>query len=367
MDKFYYFKDSLGLIESQLREKLIRFHVTHHQYNDPFLSNKYLINVEKKEYSNEIFIPNKFDEIFKLNNGEYTGQKLNDLPNGFGICVYSDGTIYTGEWLNGLWEGDGIIILSNGEKYVGEFKNGLFDGNGDYFFKKFSNTYDLYSGGWISGRKNGKGYLHELNKYDSKTYFGYFKDDEIQGDGIFSYGGIYYEGKYSRKGNGRFHLVNGDIWVGDWTLIDHVPRFQKGVKIKFKEEILYEFKGEVLEISDFNYQKNDLIFRKIVLKDLLSEEEENIIEFCCMNEHCYRLNHLNIGDEVYIEYKILGKREKIEKKYDYENILLIQKISYEDYEDDYLDYHEVEHEDDVKYYFDEEQDEYVEYPDYNCK
>ena len=143
MDKFYYFKDSLGLIESQLREKLIRFHVTHHQYNDPFLSNKYLINVEKKEYSNEIFIPNKFDEIFKLNNGEYTGQKLNDLPNGFGICVYSDGTIYTGEWLNGLWEGDGIIILSNGEKYVGEFKNGLFDGNGDYFFKKFSNTYDL--------------------------------------------------------------------------------------------------------------------------------------------------------------------------------------------------------------------------------
>ena len=30
--------------------------------------NKHLINVPKKEYSNEIFIPNKFNEIFKLNN-----------------------------------------------------------------------------------------------------------------------------------------------------------------------------------------------------------------------------------------------------------------------------------------------------------
>jgi len=41
--------------------------------------------------------------------------------------------LYDGDWLNDLIEGNGVYLYSNGDKYEGEFRQNLHHGKGAYY------------------------------------------------------------------------------------------------------------------------------------------------------------------------------------------------------------------------------------------
>ena len=55
--------------------------------------------------------------------GTYTGELSNGLPNGQGTWTHPDGSRYVGEFKNGDRHGHGTYSFPDGEKYVGEFKD----------------------------------------------------------------------------------------------------------------------------------------------------------------------------------------------------------------------------------------------------
>ena len=56
--------------------------------------------------------------------GTYTGEVSNGVPNGQGTYTYLDGNKYVGEWKDGNFHGQGTETYPDGRKYVGEFKDG---------------------------------------------------------------------------------------------------------------------------------------------------------------------------------------------------------------------------------------------------
>lgn len=59
----------------------------------------------------------------------YSGQFLNQKPNGFGKAEYGDGSFYEGEWLNGKWHGQGSMTLASGTQLIGTWQDSRFMGN----------------------------------------------------------------------------------------------------------------------------------------------------------------------------------------------------------------------------------------------
>lgn len=54
----------------------------------------------------------------------YDGKYTDGLKNGYGKCVYKDGSEYEGEWLKGVRNGYGIFTFPNSKvKYEGEWYN----------------------------------------------------------------------------------------------------------------------------------------------------------------------------------------------------------------------------------------------------
>ena len=53
----------------------------------------------------------------------WEGEIENNLPNGFGIYTYTNGTIYVGQYVDGLREGNGTWTLFNGKEFVGIWKD----------------------------------------------------------------------------------------------------------------------------------------------------------------------------------------------------------------------------------------------------
>lgn len=84
----------------------------------------------------------------------YTGQTINDKPNGIGTGQYDNGE-YNGPYINGLRSGDNATFnTSDGENaFVGTFKNdeyykgSLTLKSGEYFEGEFRNG-QPYNGSW---------------------------------------------------------------------------------------------------------------------------------------------------------------------------------------------------------------------------
>jgi hypothetical protein len=68
---------------------------------------------------------------------------------------------YEGSWMNDMREGPGFEIYSNGNIYVGKFKEGKANGQGTYTSK---NGLETYTGEWLKGVKNGKGKWQRTEK-----------------------------------------------------------------------------------------------------------------------------------------------------------------------------------------------------------
>jgi hypothetical protein len=148
---------------------------------------------------------------------------IQTLRNGTGKCVFNDGSIYQGETRVDRLEGKGKMIFGKDSKtragvYIGEFKNDLIEGKGIY---KHSNG-DVYEGDFKNDNKEGKG-KYKLENGD--VCEGDLKNDTMEGKGImrFANGDVYegdfkngvFEGKgkfiYSKDGKGA-----GYIYEGDW-------------------------------------------------------------------------------------------------------------------------------------------------------
>ena len=66
--------------------------------------------------------------VFKGNAGTYEGTFKQGLPNGQGLCRFSNGDVYKGEWLQGKFHGHGRLSLADGTELLGQWKNGQYQG-----------------------------------------------------------------------------------------------------------------------------------------------------------------------------------------------------------------------------------------------
>jgi hypothetical protein len=50
------------------------------------------------------------------------------LKDGFGVIIYNNNRIYEGQWKNDVRNGKGMEIFSNGNQYIGEYNEGKAHG-----------------------------------------------------------------------------------------------------------------------------------------------------------------------------------------------------------------------------------------------
>lgn len=72
--------------------------------------------------------------IFTSEDCKYKGEWFWDQREGFGTCIWEDGTKYTGEWYNDQQHGKVAFIDSQGNQVIGEYVEGelvFFDSQGN--------------------------------------------------------------------------------------------------------------------------------------------------------------------------------------------------------------------------------------------
>ena len=147
--------------------------------------------------------------------GQYTGELVDDQPNGNGTCIWPRGRKYKGEFRNGKFHGWGTYTWPNARKYVGEWKDGLMEGRGTIVLANGA----FYDGGWRVGRRDGFG--TEISIDESK-YVGEWKTGK-------------------RAGRGSQVEANGDEYIGEW---DDGRRFGRGV---FRRQDGSQYIGEIID------------------------------------------------------------------------------------------------------------------------
>jgi hypothetical protein len=144
------------------------------------------------EKNNRINISNVISVIdLKNSNGSsYTGEFMNDKPNGNGILTTVDGDRLEGSFLNGLLNGFGTFTGVNGSVFEGEWKNGNREGLGKYTIPSKSS----YNGTWKNDKMDGYG----VSSYASgEKYEGYWTNATWNGKGKLTFkDGSYYEGEF---------------------------------------------------------------------------------------------------------------------------------------------------------------------------
>jgi len=110
----------------------------------------------------------------------YKGGFRNDLYDGYGEYVYSDGTnrSYVGQWENGKYHGQGTYTFQNGDIYQGEYVHGHKHGHGKLTMNEKG---VVYEGEWADGKQHGEGKLYataDLKEIVSGTWeMGQFKQN----------------------------------------------------------------------------------------------------------------------------------------------------------------------------------------------
>ncbi|XP_021859576.1 phosphatidylinositol 4-phosphate 5-kinase 6 [Spinacia oleracea] len=174
-----------------------------------------------------------------FNNGDfYTGQWVDNLPQGQGKYLWNDGCMYVGEWQKGKTMGKGRFTWPSGATYEGDFKRGYMDGIGTYtnsnedsykgFWsmnskhgkgtENFANG-DSYEGEWIKGMQEGQGKYQWAN---GNFYLGQWKNGVFHGNGSLSFtNGNKFEGYWEEgypKGEGTYKWEDGSCYVGVWSI-----------------------------------------------------------------------------------------------------------------------------------------------------
>ena len=172
----------------------------------------------------------------KLNLAVYEGDMLNGMRHGFGrlttpkyvrLGTWRDdqftgwgresrrnGDILEGKFIDGRVTGKGILKNAKGNLYVGDFVESRRHGYGELDTNRIH-----YKGGFLGDRLNGRGIIHF--KVEGHDYDGDFKDNEINGNGVFRWtNGDVYDGQMTRgkmNGYGRYTYANGQIYEGNYV------------------------------------------------------------------------------------------------------------------------------------------------------
>jgi hypothetical protein len=143
----------------------------------------------------------------------FTGQVLNNMPNGKGKMFGRDGLVYEGDMVNGRPNGTGTVTYSNGEAYKGQWVDGKKEGNGVWN----SSTGDRYTGAYHDNLKHGKG---TMRYKDGGVYEGDYVNDVQEGTCTYTYkDGSKYTGsfkEFNKNGKGVMVWPNGDKYDGEW-------------------------------------------------------------------------------------------------------------------------------------------------------
>ena len=189
--------------------------------------------------SDDVVVENVVDREFVIYNGMtiiYTGEWVNEMPEGQGKAIYESGSVYEGEWKSGMRCGEGQFTGADGRSYVGEWENDNFHGygkhtwaNGDVYEGEWENGQqsgqgkfiyengDVYEGEWKDGKSSGQGKYTWAN---GDFYEGEFEDDLRNGQGVMTYDeGSVYEGEYKddfKSGQGKMVYSDGRVYQGEW-------------------------------------------------------------------------------------------------------------------------------------------------------
>ncbi len=155
--------------------------------------------------------------IFKYKNGEtYSGEFLNNQPEGVGKYYFLNGDIYEGDFANGKINGYGTYISNQqNSRYIGFFKNGKQEGNGTFYFSSGARFEGVFKNG--EPIKNGTFYSSEGDRYEGKL-----KDMLPNGYGILHYKNKtdIYEGEFlngMRHGKGKLRRKGKKTIQGVWS------------------------------------------------------------------------------------------------------------------------------------------------------
>ncbi|MBB3842010.1 hypothetical protein FHS57_006039 [Runella defluvii] len=210
----------------QQLDKLIDWYPDYSRYRDlvkQYITSIYNISDLKATLS-------RFGPTFKNEVESRAVQQVLSTPTSISLFAYhfpsskyllaKNNTLFVGKTPNagGIASGEGIMYdKSDGSYWQGTFVGGVLNGpNCKVQASKYS-----YEGGYLMGKKSGKGALNYYNKY---TYSGDFYNDEMHGSGSFS-GGlseislVSMSGNYTGKmangyahGYGKLSFENGEAW-----------------------------------------------------------------------------------------------------------------------------------------------------------
>lgn len=89
----------------------------------------------------------------------YFGEIVRGMANGYGVGLYSTGSVYDGEWKDNTRHGKGKYTWANGDYYQGAFNNDVREGYGVYYFK----SGERYEGNWKNELRDGQGIFFDKN------------------------------------------------------------------------------------------------------------------------------------------------------------------------------------------------------------
>lgn len=153
-------------------------------------------------------------------------------PQNYYEITEDNGAIYKGQMLNNKKHGKGFLLDIDGDTYEGEFKEDKINGFG--IFKSKDGT--IYKGNWINNQQDGNGF----EKWeDGCTYEGNYKNGLKHGMGIYYFSdGSFYNGDWvagKMEGMGEYRYVGGIKFVGEFK---NGEKHGKG-RI-FKEDYVFE-------------------------------------------------------------------------------------------------------------------------------
>ncbi len=169
------------------------------------------------------------EKCFYYDDGSYYDGEVDedDLPCGFGIMNYADGSYFRGIFLDGYMKGRGTLYDSHGDIEASgifrgkEFLGEWYDEDEDYarIFKFKLPSGNVYEG-TIDDVADRDGY-GTLTFTNGDKYTGFFWCDDFHGEGqyIMASGG-FYVGHFrsgSFEGKGTYHYSDGSKYSGDFV------------------------------------------------------------------------------------------------------------------------------------------------------
>jgi hypothetical protein len=144
---------------------------------------------------------------------DYSGERTDGRPHGYGILIHPNGALYEGEFADGKRHGTGRWLHPNGTTYEGEWNSDLYHGWGTLTIPGGV----TYEGQWEYGIKQGFGI--QIWR-DEQRYEGSWNNDLMHGSGTLYYpDGSHYTGAWEKgrkHGPGILYHACGEVLAGEW-------------------------------------------------------------------------------------------------------------------------------------------------------